>query len=783
MKNDIVEAAYLRILGESHIQTWQYHLILVIRGCIEIHMDEEHLIMPQGNFILIAPEKDVLLCGDPENAYIDITIPRSMMWRWIPAYKGIFECNTCKLMKKEDDTFRRIIVRFALRYSQNTTEAQLKCEILKYQLLLTLTKDYFKFNIPDNYADTDKENQIAALYNYIALHYSEPMTLKSLTECVHLSQSQLSRIIKKYFGVHFSEYLKNYRLEQSLSELLFTSTPITEIALNNGFSSASSYIGAFRKQYALTPKQYRINARESSVKSGEGIETIRLCDIVADLQSDMTEANENNARSAEFIDIDIRQSHKIPQIWKSGINVAAYDNVRNVTRIMEKAQKDIGFHYGRIFFMVPVRKMGGSFEYNFQSEQNRFVQIINEVIYNQLTPYIDLQGHLEYVEGDEQNYYVDNHIFIRYIKELLEYMKAVFGNQMNRWVFDIAMHYNSESHLHEDIDGFIFRFIKCYELIRLYAPDAKIGGPNLFSNADMVLLDRFLIECRANHTIPDFVSLAIVPYLNTGAKDIFSPDRDYAQHFVNRIREHICACIPGMDLPIYISMIAPTLTFRHYLNDSCFQAAFIVKNIADLIGLSELVCYYQLTDINFSDRENYKILNGRNGIVSQSEIPKSGYLALKLMAQLPEYLIDKGPGCLVMCTEDRTYYILLYNYKHLSDESCLDIKASIPPKEIYSAFEDMESKQFTLHLAGTGGGKYEIYSQWVNREQGSLFDAWVRSGARDYISNCENRFLSDKVHPGTDYEIVECGDGGLDYTTVLLPHEIRLLEIRKIHER
>lgn len=781
MNNDIMEAAYLQIMGESHIRTCQYHLMLVIRGCIEIHVSSEHFIMPHGNFLLIDPEMDVRLKGDKDNTYIDITIPRSILWRWIPAYEGIFQCNTCELVKKEDDAFRRMIIKFALRYSQDTAEAHLECEILKYQLLLKLTQDYFKFNIPNNYADTDKANEISALYNYITIHYREPITLKCLTGCVHLSESQLSRLIKKYFGMHFSDFLKKYRLERSLTELLYTSTPVTEIALNNGFSSASAYIGAFRKQYSLTPKQYRLNATSGQPPLDGGICPIGWCDIEADIAMDMEADHDNIARDYDFIHIDVQKSRRISQIWKSGINVAAYDNVRNVTRIIEKVQKDIGFRYGRIFFAIPFWNHAGSSDRDlFKREQNRFIQVINDLISNNLIPYIELQCHLEYVEDNDHNYHVNNNIFIRYVKELLEYMKTVFGNQINRWVFDIALHYNSGSHCHEDIDDFIFRFIKCYELIRLYAPEAKIGGPNLFSNADPVLLDRFLIECRSNHKVPDFVSLAIVPYLNTGVKDIYSPDCDYAQHFVRRIREHVDSCIQGVQIPVHISVIAPTLTFRHFLNDSCFQAAFIAKNMVDLIDETNFVCYCQLTDYNFSNNENYKILDGRNGIVSQSEIPKSGYMAFMLMAQLPEYLIHKGTGDLVMCSDDKTYYILLYNYKHLSDTGCLNIKTLITPAETYSVFEDADSKKVTLHLSGVDEGKFEVFSQWVNRDQGSLFDAWVQAGAQDYISNFENQYLRNKVHPGTGYEILTSSDGNLEYTTVLGAHEVRLLEIRKV---
>ena len=58
------------------------------------------------------------------------------------------------------------------------------------------------------------------------------------------------------------QYVKQYRLEQATMELVNGSRPITEIALDAGFSSVSKFGESFRKRYGVTPTQYRMQFRD-----------------------------------------------------------------------------------------------------------------------------------------------------------------------------------------------------------------------------------------------------------------------------------------------------------------------------------------------------------------------------------------------------------------------------------------------------------------------------------------------------------------------------------------
>ncbi len=86
-----------------------------------------------------------------------------------------------------------------------------------------------------------------------------------------MTSAQLQKLFREIYGMPIYRYLKEYRLERAAVELINTSNPVMEVALNAGFTNASKFSEGFRKRYKMTPtayrKQYNLNRkRDSSVK-------------------------------------------------------------------------------------------------------------------------------------------------------------------------------------------------------------------------------------------------------------------------------------------------------------------------------------------------------------------------------------------------------------------------------------------------------------------------------------------------------------------------------------
>lgn len=101
------------------------------------------------------------------------------------------------------------------------------------------------------------EEKIKPALAYIQEHYSEPITIARLASLCGFSQVHFMNIFKKAIGTTCIDYLVEYRLALAAMDLRETDCSITQIAMNNGFQTISYFNRAFRKEYDMTPSQYR----------------------------------------------------------------------------------------------------------------------------------------------------------------------------------------------------------------------------------------------------------------------------------------------------------------------------------------------------------------------------------------------------------------------------------------------------------------------------------------------------------------------------------------------
>lgn len=91
---------------------------------------------------------------------------------------------------------------------------------------------------------------------YMDAHFSEEISIDMIAAACNVSQNTLERHFKDAIGASPSATLRKKRLVASL-EYLRDGKGIAEAACKCGFSDYSNYIQLFRKQFGLTPLQYK----------------------------------------------------------------------------------------------------------------------------------------------------------------------------------------------------------------------------------------------------------------------------------------------------------------------------------------------------------------------------------------------------------------------------------------------------------------------------------------------------------------------------------------------
>lgn len=99
-------------------------------------------------------------------------------------------------------------------------------------------------------------NDIFHSIEYIKNNITENLTLEQCSRVAGLSKSYYSHMFHFYIG----ETPRNYILKQKLlfgAGQLFGSKKIVDIALDTGFQSHEAFTRSFKKQFGLTPSEYR----------------------------------------------------------------------------------------------------------------------------------------------------------------------------------------------------------------------------------------------------------------------------------------------------------------------------------------------------------------------------------------------------------------------------------------------------------------------------------------------------------------------------------------------
>lgn len=106
-------------------------------------------------------------------------------------------------------------------------------------------------------ATVEQEKRVKLVLRWMEAHLREPITLGDISREVNLCPRACQKAFQKYLHCSPMEYLQRRRIFSAAQRLSLTDDPITDIALDCGFSSSSYFSKQFKAQTGSTPKAYR----------------------------------------------------------------------------------------------------------------------------------------------------------------------------------------------------------------------------------------------------------------------------------------------------------------------------------------------------------------------------------------------------------------------------------------------------------------------------------------------------------------------------------------------
>ena len=108
----------------------------------------------------------------------------------------------------------------------------------------------------DTFMQAEKPELLDRITAYIEGHYAESITIGQLSRSFFVSSSTVSHLFQQKLGVSFYRYVTQRRLIAAKT-LIERGQLLESVAAQTGFSDYSGFFRAFKKEYGISPRQYR----------------------------------------------------------------------------------------------------------------------------------------------------------------------------------------------------------------------------------------------------------------------------------------------------------------------------------------------------------------------------------------------------------------------------------------------------------------------------------------------------------------------------------------------
>ncbi len=92
---------------------------------------------------------------------------------------------------------------------------------------------------------------------YIESSYQNKLSLRKISETLHVSSAYLSRRFRRLAGCTLTDYIIETRIRQAKKLLIHSEIPIQHISMNVGFENANYFSRVFKQQTGQSPGAFR----------------------------------------------------------------------------------------------------------------------------------------------------------------------------------------------------------------------------------------------------------------------------------------------------------------------------------------------------------------------------------------------------------------------------------------------------------------------------------------------------------------------------------------------
>ena len=801
MKQDRFRMSVLDEIDEKEYSHPEIELLYVLEGFMDVNKEEQISHMRENDVLVINTSEKHRLSGSKDLLYMQIIISYNWVSEMSRSIDVKFECDSTKDESDRYNELRKFLRILLKHYLETHGDTRNFGHVALCSRVMESLSMYFLIqeNTGDKEENKDKfENRIVQINNYIQENYNQSISLKDIADKLYLSNGYLSRFFKQNYAMNFAEYLTNIRLFHAVDELVYTNTPITKIATDNGFATVAIFNKAFKKKYDQTPSEMRKKAEnqkemrmEKEEKQNPEIEKrLNQYFAVEDIPSEKL-----RIPGGYEIEYSVTESEKIKNFWGNTINVGAASELlrSEVQEHVAFLKQVFGFQYIRIWDILSSELLINVDDLNENYNFVRLDSIFDFLIHLGLKPHIEL-GMKSYITrynqkeirecdetGKENSDCIipDLEKMQQFLDTLMQHLVFRYDrSEIDTWRMEIC--FNENAGLPESSTVYSKQFSVLYDTVKKYSEKILIGGPGIPLESDEKLQKEFLKQWKKSKCCPDFISANIYPYEERRHAHCSerSRDNEYVVHRINQLKELLTKL--GMeDVKLFITEWNLTASFRNYLNDCCFGGAYIIKNILDIYGKIDDIAHFVVTDRTQQDYDSNELLFGGAGILSKDGILKPAGYAFEFLNRLYPYHIGHGENYLLTTDQHDSYGIICHNQRKLGDNYYLADEDKLEKEHLWLYFNEHDETELNFNLKNMSAGDYQIKVYRVNEKNGSAMSVWKELNYEKRLSREDIKYFRRVCEPKLEIYTVKAEKNKVNLGIKLTANEIAFIHIQK----